>query len=106
MKSVQFEYGEGTLTAELPNSAEIFIPGETVADPPYLRDVQAATRQSILNPIGMPPIAELVGPGSKVTISFPDRVKGGFQATSTAKRLFRSCSKNVSKRVSIRKIFC
>ena len=82
MKIVHFEYGEGTLSAELPASAEIFIPGETVADPPYLEDITAATCSSILNPIGMPPIAELVGPGSKVTLSFPDRVKGGFQETS------------------------
>ena len=27
----------------------------------------------------MPPISRVVGRGSKVTISFPDRVKGGFQ---------------------------
>jgi hypothetical protein len=82
MKTVALEYGEGTLTAQLPDSAEIFIPGETVADPPYLEDVVAATRAAIEHPIGMPPIAELVGTGSKVTISFPDRVKGGFQPTS------------------------
>jgi hypothetical protein len=82
MKVVQFEYGEGTLSADLPDSAAIFIPGETVADPPYLENVEKATRQSILNPIGMPPISELVGPGSTVTISFPDRVKGGFQENS------------------------
>ena len=85
MKNVQFEFGEGTLTTELPDSADIFIPGETVPDPPFLQDVETATRQSILNPIGMPTINELVGPGSKVTISFPDRVKGGFQPTSHRK---------------------
>ena len=34
MKTVQFEYGEGYLEAQLPDSAEIFIPGETVPDPP------------------------------------------------------------------------
>ncbi len=85
MKNVELEYGEGTITASLPDSAEIFIPGETVPDPPFLEDVTAATRQSIQNPIGMPPIPELVGPGSKVTISFPDRVKGGFQPTSHRK---------------------
>jgi hypothetical protein len=33
----------------------------------------------------MPPISELVGPGSKVTISFPDRVKGGYQVDSHRK---------------------
>jgi hypothetical protein len=85
MKVVQFEYGEGTLDAELPDSAEIFIPGETVADPPYLPDVEEATRQSIQNPVGMPPISALAGPAAKVTISFPDRVKGGFQANSHRK---------------------
>jgi hypothetical protein len=85
MKTVYLEYGEGLLPAELPDSADIFIPGETIADPPYLEDVEGATIQSILNPLGMPPIAELVGPGSRVTISFPDRVKGGVQPTSHRK---------------------
>jgi len=82
MKSVSFEYGEGLLEASLPDSSEIFIPGETVPDPPYLSDVESATRQSIQNPIGMPPICDLVKPGAKVTICFPDRVKGGFQSSS------------------------
>ncbi len=85
MKTVQFEYGEGTLAAQLPDSADVFIPGETVPDPPFLPDVERATRESILNPIGMPPIAQLVRPGAKVTISFPDRVKGGIQANSHRK---------------------
>ncbi len=82
MKRVDFEYGEGTMSAQLPDDTAIFVPGETVPDPPYLRDVEAATRESIQHPLGMPPIPELVGPGSKVTITFPDRVKGGFQANS------------------------
>jgi hypothetical protein len=85
MKTVQFEYGEGLMPAELPDDADVFIPGETVADPPFLRDVTTATRQSILTPLGMPPIAKLVGHGAKVTLSFPDRVKGGFQANSHRK---------------------
>jgi hypothetical protein len=33
----------------------------------------------------LPPISELVRKGSKVTISFPDKVKGGFQETSHRK---------------------
>ena len=85
MKRVELEYGQGYLTAELPDTARVFIPGETVPDPPYLDDVETATRESIENPIGMPAIPELVGPGAKVTISFPDRVKGGFQETSHRK---------------------
>lgn len=85
MKWVQLEYGQGLLDVELPDSAEIFIPGETVADPPHLEDLEYATRLSIQNPVGMPPISQLVCPGSKVTISFPDRVKGGFQENSHRK---------------------
>ena len=53
MKSVQFEYGQGYLEAQLPDSAEVFIPGETVPDPPPLADAAAATRESILNPVGL-----------------------------------------------------
>ncbi|MFW5995860.1 MAG: lactate racemase domain-containing protein [Halanaerobiaceae bacterium] len=82
MKKVEFEYGQGTMEAELPDSAEIFIPGETVPDPEPLSDPVAATRESILNPIGMDPISELVEEGSKVTIIFPDRVKGGSHETA------------------------
>ncbi len=85
MKTVQIEYGPGSLPADLPDSAEIFIPGETVQDPPALENPEKATRESILNPIGMPPISELVGNGAKVTISIPDKVKGGFQPTSHRK---------------------
>jgi len=80
-----FEYGQGLMEAELPESTDIFIPGETVSDPPYLPDPQNATRESILNPIGMTPISNLVESGSKITIIFPDRVKGGFQDTSHRK---------------------
>lgn len=85
MKTVEFEYGQGVMTAELPDSADVFVPGETVPDPPFLENPEKETRESILNPIGMAPIAELVGSGSKVTIIFPDRVKGGFQENSHRK---------------------
>lgn len=79
---VELEYGDHTIDADLPEQTDIFIAGETVADPPYLTDPVGATRQALENPIGMPPISELVGPGSKVTIVFPDRVKGGETPTS------------------------
>lgn len=85
MKTVQFEYGQGYMAAELPDSADIFIPGETVADPAHLSDPIAATRDAILNPIGMQAISELVGAGSKIVIVFPDKVKGGFHETAHRK---------------------
>ena len=85
MPKLFFEYGHGLMEANLPDTTEVFIPGETVPDPPLLEDPVAATRESILNPIGMEPIAELVSPGSKVAIVFPDKVKGGFQENSHRK---------------------
>lgn len=79
MKKLAFEYGQGLMEADLPDNTDIFIPGETVPDPPVLQDIVGETRKSILNPIGMPPISESVKKGSKITIVFPDKVKGGFQ---------------------------
>ncbi len=85
MKEVAFEYGEGLMTAQLPDSASVFVPGETVADPDCLADPVAATREAILNPIGMDPISKLVKKGSKVVIIFPDIVKGGAHETAHRK---------------------
>ncbi|WHH60937.1 lactate racemase domain-containing protein [Petroclostridium sp. X23] len=82
---LNFEYGNGLMEANLPDNTDVFVPGETVADPPLLQNIEEETRKSILNPIGLPPIAEQVRKGSKVTIVFPDKVKGGFQETSHRK---------------------
>ncbi len=82
---VSFEYGHGTMDALLPDSTDVFIPGETTADPPVLSDIHGATAESIRNPVGMPPISRQVKKGSKVAIVFPDRVKGGFQENSHRK---------------------
>jgi len=51
-----FEYGHGLMEANLPDNTDIFIPGETVPDPPFLENPEEATRKAIQNPIGMPPI--------------------------------------------------
>lgn len=82
---LEFEYGQGFMEADVPENTDIFIPGETVPDPPYLKNPDEETRKSILNPIGMPSISQLVKKGSKVAIVFPDRVKGGFQENSHRK---------------------
>ncbi len=80
---IDFEYGPGTLTADLPDDrTEVFVPGETVPDPPLLPDPVAATREAILNPIDAQPISKQVKPDSKVVIVFPDRVKGGSHPTA------------------------
>ncbi len=83
---LQFEYGNDLMDVVLPDeNTDVFIPGETVADPPVLENIYEATRQSILNPIGVDPISKQVKKGSKVVIIFPDRVKGGTQADSHRK---------------------
>ena len=82
---VSLEYGLEMMEAELPDDADVFVPGETVPDPPFLDDPVAATRRSLRNPIGMDPLQRMAHRGDKVTIVFPDRVKGGEQATSHRK---------------------
>ena len=85
--NLNFEYGHGFMKAELPDNTDIFIPGETVADPPHIPEelLIEKTLHSIRHPIGMEPISKQVKAGSKVTIIFPDRVKGGEQPTSHRK---------------------
>ena len=52
---LDFEYGHGTVSAELPDNTDVFIPGVTVPDPPYIpeEELEAKTLESIRNPIGM-----------------------------------------------------
>ena len=89
MKQFEFEYGHGTMGADLPDSTDVFIPGETVADPPCLPQdwdsLYQATQASVRNPVGMKPLAELAHKGSTVVIVIPDIVKGGCQPTAHRK---------------------
>ena len=77
---LEFEYGEGTMSANLPDATDVFIPGVTVKDPPAIAQdwdsLYGRTVASIRNPIGMPPLAELAKKGSKVVFVIPDIVKG------------------------------
>lgn len=84
---LEFEYGHGVVAAELPDNTDVFVPGETVADPPHLPENQVVeeTLKALLNPYGIKPIAEQAKPGDKITIIFPDRVKGGEQETAHRK---------------------
>lgn len=79
MVEVALNYGDGTLRAELPDSAIVVEYGRTYEDPPRV-DPHQATRAALQDPVGARPLRELVGPGSKVAIAFPDRVKGGSHA--------------------------
>ena len=92
---LDFEYGHGLMSAELPDNNEIFIPGKTVADPPCLPQdwdsLYNATLESIRNPIGMPPLRELAAPGKTVVFVVPDIVKGGCQPTAHRKVAISAC---------------
>ena len=81
MKGVRLDYGDGYMPVELPDSAEVVRYGETYTDPPPVNPYDA-TRAALENPLGFPPLRELGGPGKKVVIGFPDRVKGGVQRDS------------------------
>ena len=78
MKHFEFEYGHGVMGADLPDSTDVFIPGETVADPPCLPQnwdsLYKATQASVRSPIGMKPLSELAHKGSTAVIVIPDIV--------------------------------
>lgn len=84
---LEFEYGNGLMSAELPDNTEIFIPGTTVKDPPCIPEEKLveATRESVRNPMGMDPLSKLAHKGSTVVFVIPDIVKGGCQPTSHRK---------------------
>ena len=82
---VNLEYGDGQVAVEVPEGSDIFETGVTVKDPEGLKDVKEATLNALRHPLDMKPISELVHKGSKVTIVFPDKVKGGFQDDSHRK---------------------
>ena len=92
---LDFEYGQGLMSANLPDNTDIFVPGETVPDPECLPQdwdtLYAETLKSIRNPIGMQPLSELAHKGSTVVIVIPDIVKGGNQTTSHRKVSIRAC---------------
>lgn len=46
---LDFEYGNGMMSAELPDSTEVFIPGQTVKDPPACRRIGTACMQQRWN---------------------------------------------------------
>lgn len=81
-KQVRLEYGDSWMDVEVPDDAVVVRPGETFTEPEPADDPVEATRHALDHPLGCPPIEDLVGPGARVVIAFPDRVKGGSHATS------------------------
>ena len=68
MKTVQLAYGRGGLAVRLPRDADVIEPRYL----PGLADEGAAVRQALRQPIGSPPLRELVPRGASVGISVCD----------------------------------
>lgn len=68
LKTVLVDFGAGQLPIDVPESATVV----EQPKPSALKDPEAAVREALANPIGMPPIREWVKPDSKVTIGFDD----------------------------------
>src|SRR5206468_1670064 len=63
--------GNNLVQAELPDGATIYYPPASL--PGIARpDIPAAVRHAFENPLGMPPLRELVGPRSRILIAFDD----------------------------------
>ena len=92
---LEFEYGHGLMSANLPDNTDVFVPGVTVPDPECLPQdwdsLYNATLESIRNPYGMPALKDLAAPGKTVVFIIPDIVKGGCQPTAHRKVSIRAC---------------
>lgn len=82
MPAMQLQYGDSTMAVDVPDSAIVVGQGTTHDEPAPLSDPVTATRDAIVNPLGSEPLHQRVGPGAKVAIAFPDRVKGGSHETA------------------------
>lgn len=82
MKPVRLEYGDSFMDIDVPGSAVVLRSGESFKEPEPLDDPVGATRNALAEPLGSPPVRDLVGPGAKVVVAFPDRVKGGTHEAS------------------------
>jgi len=65
---VHLPYGRQGLDVELPEQAQVLLPKRV----PALARLEEDVRQALRQPIGSPPLAELVRPGQRVAIVFSD----------------------------------
>jgi nickel-dependent lactate racemase len=65
---VALSYGRRGTSVEVPDRAEVILPG----DEPGLRDEAAAISGAVRRPLAGPPLARLVRPGDRVAVVFPD----------------------------------
>lgn len=68
---VDIAYGPGTMRAELPDRTMPLANAPRRTLPP-VGDLKACVAEALADPLDMPPVGELVGPTSRVTIAFDD----------------------------------
>ncbi|WP_158604330.1 lactate racemase domain-containing protein [Nocardioides mangrovicus] len=78
---MSLEYGDDLIDVEVPDTS-VVVDAAQASEPTPLADPVGATRAALDQPLGSEPVKGLVGPGSTVTIAFPDRVKGGAHETA------------------------
>lgn len=74
---VELPYGDGALSATVPDGSQRLSSAGESALPP-VADLDAAVRAALGSPLGMPRIRELVKPDARVTIAFDDHTVGSF----------------------------
>lgn len=75
-KNILVDRWDTQVEIAVPDSAVVMQADHRPGFPP-LEDLEKAVRQALDFPMGMPPLPELVGPGSKVAIAFDDPLKYG-----------------------------
>ncbi len=76
MSTQTLPFGEGTIAVELPERARVVSRGGGAAGAggglQPVDDLEAAVRDALDHPLGLPPIRDLVKPGARVVIAFDD----------------------------------
>jgi nickel-dependent lactate racemase len=72
MKSITLPFGDGSVTARLPDRTRIVKTSQSNAGIEPTADEAAALRAALEKPLGLPRIGELVRPSSRVLIAFDD----------------------------------
>ncbi len=67
----QIVFGAGTIPVALPDNVITAPPGLSTTLT-ATEDIQASIQKALQNPLGRPPLHEIVAPGSRVTIAFDD----------------------------------
>jgi hypothetical protein len=78
MVELNLPYGDSTVRAELPERTNIVGGGDGRPRLEPVADQEAAVREALANPIGLPRVGQLARPGARVLIAFDDPTAPSF----------------------------